>query len=73
MTWGSSRCPQLPVSVDLADPRTVVVRTRQYRPGGPCTRDFVPTTAVVALPNGLDTASPVRLRIDDIESELATR
>jgi hypothetical protein len=35
VTWGSSRCPQLPVSVKLDDPHTVVVRTDMYLPGRP--------------------------------------
>jgi hypothetical protein len=73
VTWGSSRCPRLPVSVELADPHTVVVVTDLYRPGGPCTRDFVPTTAVVEVPDGLDRTNPVTVVLDGVESELAPR
>ena len=73
VTWGSSRCPQLPVAVDLADAHTVVVRTELYLPGGPCTRDMVPTTAVVAVPDGLDESAPVLVRVDDEETELGLR
>jgi hypothetical protein len=73
VTWGSSRCPQLPVSVELDDPHTVVVRTDVYLPGGPCTRDMVPTTAVVSAPDGLDDTAAVRILVDDVESRLPTR
>jgi hypothetical protein len=73
VTWGSSRCPQLPVTVDLEDAHTVLVRTELYLPGGPCTRDMVPTTAVVAVPDGLDHTSPVVVRVDDVETELGLR
>jgi len=73
VTWGSSRCPQLPVSVELDEPHTVAIRTDLYLPGGPCTRDFVPTTAVVAVPDGLDETSPVTVLLDDVESELSPR
>ena len=73
VTWGSSRCPRLPVSVQLDEPHTLVVRTDLYLPGGPCTRDFVPTTAVVAVPDGLDDSAPVTVRLDDAESELPPR
>ena len=73
VTWGSSRCPQLPAAVDLADAHTVLVRTELYLPGGPCTRDMVPTTAVVAVPDGLDDASPVLVRVDDVETALEPR
>ena len=73
VTWGSSRCPRLPVSVEPDDPHTVIVRTELYLPGGPCTRDFVPTTAVVAVPPGLDDTSPPRVLLDDAETELAPR
>ena len=73
VTWGSSRCPQLPAAVDLADAHTVLVRTELYLPGGPCTRDMVPTTAVVAVPDGLDDASPVLIRVDEVETALEPR
>ena len=73
MTWGSSRCPQLPATVDLEDAHTVLVRTELYLPGGPCTRDMVPTTAVVAVPDGLDDTSPVVVRVDDVETALGPR
>ena len=73
MTWGSSRCPRLPVSVELDGPHTVVVRSDLYRPGGPCTLDFVPTTAVLAVPDGLDESTVVTVRLDDVESGLAQR
>lgn len=71
--WGSSRCPQLPAAVDVEDARTVLVRTELYLPGGPCTRDMVPTTAVVAVPVGLDDSSPVLVRVDDVETALDPR
>ena len=73
MTWGSSRCPQLPVAVDLEDTLTVLVRTELYLPGGPCTRDMVPTTAVVAVPDGLDERASVLVRVDDVETDLGPR
>jgi hypothetical protein len=73
VTWGSSRCPQLPSTVDLDDAHTVVVRTEPYLPGGPCTRDMVPTTAVVAVPDGLDVTSPVVVRLDGVETALEPR
>jgi hypothetical protein len=60
----------LPVKVDLADAHTVLVRTEMYLPGGPCTRDMVPTTAVVAVPDGLDVSASVRVMVDDVESRL---
>lgn len=73
VTFGSSRCPQLPATVELEDAHTVVVRTELYLPGGPCTRDMVPTTAVVAVPDGLDESAPVLVRVDDVETELEPR
>ena len=73
VTWGSSRCPRLPVSVELDEPHSVVVRTELYLPGGPCARDFVPTTAVVAVPDGLDVTGPVTVLLDEVESELVSR
>lgn len=73
VTYGSSRCPQLPVSVDLEGPHTVLVRTEMYLPGGPCTRDRVPTTAVVAVPDGLDESATVVVRVDDVVTELGPR
>jgi len=73
VTWGSSRCPKLPVSVELDEPHTVVVRTDLYLPGGPCTRDVVPTTAAVAVPDGLDDTGAVRVVVDDVATELAPR
>lgn len=73
VTWGSSRCPQLPVSVELDGPHTIAVRTDLYLPGGPCTRDFVPTTAVVATPEGLDGTAAVTVRVDEVETKLAPR
>ena len=73
VTWGTSRCPQLPVSVKVSDPQTVMIGTELYRPGGPCARDFVPTTAVVAIPEGVDRSATVRVRVDDVETELPAR
>jgi hypothetical protein len=73
VTWGSSRCPQLPATVDLEDAHTVLVRTELYLPGGPCTRDMVPTTAVVAVPDGLDETASVLVRVDDVETDLGPR
>ncbi|MEP6650394.1 MAG: hypothetical protein ABJA74_10870 [Lapillicoccus sp.] len=73
VTWGSSRCPRLPTSVALTDAHTVEVRTELYLPGGPCTRDMVPTTAVVAVPDGLDASSSVCVVVDGRETELAPR
>lgn len=73
VTWGSSRCPQLPSTVEAPDAHTVVVRTEPYFPGGPCTRDMVPTTAVVAEPDGLDGSSPVTVTVDDAETQLEPR
>jgi hypothetical protein len=59
--------------VELDEPHTVVVRTDLYLPGGPCTRDLVPTTAVVTVPDGLDDSTAVTVRLDDVESELSPR
>ncbi len=70
VTYRSSRCPQLPVSVDLEDPHTVLIRTKMYLPGGPCTRDLVPTTAVVAVPDALDESATVVVRVNDVVTEL---
>lgn len=73
VTWGSSRCPQLPISVEVSDAHTVIIRTELYRPGGPCPRDFVPTTGIVAIPDGLERTATVRVRVDDVETVLAPR
>ena len=69
----AAAAPSCPPAVDLADAHTVLVRTKLYLPGGPCTRDMVPTTAVVAVPDGLDDASPVLVRVDDVETALERR
>jgi hypothetical protein len=34
---------------------------------------MVPTTAVVAVPDGLDVTSPVLFRLDDVEAALGPR
>jgi hypothetical protein len=34
---------------------------------------MVPTTAVVAVPDGLDDTSPVLVRVDDVETALEPR
>lgn len=68
VTYGSSRCPQLPASVQWTGPETLTMTTRMYRPCGPCTRDFVPTTSVVRLPDGVDFDAVRRVVIDGQES-----
>lgn len=72
VTWGSSRCPQLPVSVEV-ESGVLVVTTAMYLPGGPCTRDMVPTTSVVAVPDGVDPSGPVLVSLDGVQSQLDPR
>lgn len=57
VTFGSSTCPAVPD--DMAEPTGPAAVTVTFpEPGdGPCTADLVPTTTVVALPDGTDPAS----------------
>lgn len=54
VTFGSSTCPAVPdPTADLTGSDAVTVTFPD--PGdGPCTQDYVPATAVVALPDGVD-------------------
>lgn len=73
VTWGSSRCPQLPATVEVATPTAVAITTTLYLPGGPCTRDYVPTTSVLAAPEGLDETQTGEVTIDGSTTALDPR
>ncbi|WP_066585996.1 hypothetical protein [Cellulomonas timonensis] len=68
-TWGSSTCPQLPVSMEWDAARTVLSVRAEFdngQPETPCTLDFVPTTSVVVveeLP-----ATEFTVRVNDVDT-----
>ncbi|MFI2754796.1 hypothetical protein ACGIF2_16495 [Cellulomonas sp. P22] len=67
-TWGSSSCPDLPVSAEWDADRTVLTVRAAFENGQaetPCTRDYVPTTSVVAVDDLPATEFTVRINGTD--------
>ena len=60
VTFGSSTNPTV-ATVESADSSTVTVALNPVDPDGPATADYVPTTTVLDLPDGLDTAAPIQV------------
>ncbi|MEJ5868388.1 hypothetical protein WDV85_11655 [Pseudokineococcus sp. 5B2Z-1] len=66
---GSGTCPAYPVGVELQRGAGVRGRDRvrvvldDAHPGQPCTRDLVPTTHVVALPEGAPPAGHLEVLV----------
>jgi hypothetical protein len=63
VTFGSSTCPAVPDDTAEAAGPTAVTVTFPAPGDGPCTADLVPTTTVVALPDGTDPTSDLVVTI----------
>jgi hypothetical protein len=65
VTYGSSTCPRVPVSLSVATGNRLTIATRPTS-DGPCTMDFGPSTSVVDAPSGLDDTAPLQVTIDGV-------
>ena len=65
VTYGSSTCPRVPVSVTAATGNRLAITTKPTS-DGPCTMDFGPSTSVIDAPQGLDDTMPVQVTIDGV-------
>lgn len=67
-TWGSSTCPDLPLSAEWDADRTVLSVHAAFengQPETPCTLDYVPTTSVLAVDDLPATEFTVRINGTD--------
>lgn len=58
ITWGSSSCPNAPVSLDMTAPGQFSIELRSEG-GSVCTADLGPTTFRIAAPDGVTPADSV--------------
>ncbi|SDD37964.1 hypothetical protein SAMN05216410_3209 [Sanguibacter gelidistatuariae] len=65
LTYGSSTNPRIAVSA-TADGQTVTVVIAEAYPGKPATADFVPSTSYVAVPESVDSETPVTVVLGDL-------
>ncbi|MDM8084818.1 hypothetical protein QUV83_08590 [Cellulomonas cellasea] len=71
-TWGSSTCPDLPVSMEWDAGRTVLSVRAEFdngRADTPCTLDYVPTTSVLVVEDL--PATEFTVRVNDVGTVVA--
>jgi len=66
VTWGSSSCPDLPEPQARTSNSKITVRLRRGY-WNACTADLVPTTSIVAVPDGVDSSQPISVRIENTD------
>lgn len=66
VTYGSSSCPTIAEADATGDGQKVVVALVPPAANAICTMDYVPTTTVVAAPDGTDSAAPVTVTLGDL-------
>jgi len=66
ITWGSGSCPVLAEPQATLDQGDVIVTVRSRAASAACTRDFTPTTSIVAVPDGVDPSQPTTVRLGDL-------
>ncbi len=62
VTFGSSSCAPVPISISASD-ETHVAITFVRSPNSPCTADMAPTTHQFAVPQGVDAAAEVTVKV----------
>ena len=67
VTYGSSTNPTV-ATVESAASGTVTVSLAPVDPDAPATMDYVPTTTVLELPDGLDTEAPFQVVLGELGS-----
>jgi hypothetical protein len=72
VTYGSSTCPRVPVSMSVATGNQLTIVTKPTS-DGPCTMDFGPSTSVVDAPTGLDDSKPLQVTVDGVASTVPPR
>lgn len=71
VTFGSSTNPTV-ATLESADAGTVTLALAPVVPDGPGTMDYVPTTTVLDLPEGVDTGAPVEVVLGELGSVMVT-
>lgn len=66
VTWGSSSCPTLAEPQATIAQGDIFVGVRARNANAPCTRDWAPTTSIVAVPAEVDPSQPTTIRLGDL-------